>query len=221
MNKTIPIAVVLLSCVSGAWGNSRHHTPKMPDLFETFHQLDDRFAQLDTEFKELQESVNSHSNAERLWRDQSREVRKTTIEIQRVSYRMCVRYRRAGRKIAYKSFAKLSHDARRLRMNMARIASTKTMDSARRQTRVAKLAMVDLVLQYQALSGGYAAARCEANTWICGTPKPEPRKIGYPVSRMKWGCVQHSTRCRGLLGPRAPQLTPEPLTAGPIQKTRR
>src|SRR5579884_1821708 len=121
MKKALSIAVLMLVGVTVSWGaTARHPATRRPDLFETFRQLDGQFTQLDTEFKGLQESVARGGNSRRVWRQHSLEVRRTTAKIQAVSYRMSAHYRQSGAKFGYKSFAKLSHDAGRLRLEMAR-----------------------------------------------------------------------------------------------------
>ncbi|MGZ4814517.1 MAG: hypothetical protein ACXVZV_03860 [Terriglobales bacterium] len=211
----IRVAVALLLCSGMAWANSRHSNAKAPDLFETFRLLDEQFTQLDTQFQELQDSVAAgaaHARAKRQWRAHARALRPTTAHIEAESSRMYTHYRRVGRRWGYQNFALLRRDAKQLNAMMVRIAAAKSQGVAHRETRRAKLAMIDLLLQYQAISGGYAAARCDAGTWICGGPKPEPRRIGYPRSSVKWTCASRANACRGILGPRAPQLTPETLT---------
>jgi hypothetical protein len=216
MKVRVQIAIVLLATCAAS---SARRTPKSPDLFETFRQLDRQFTDLDKQFKELQESVaRGKPKSNRRWRRSARDVRKTTAHIEVVSYRMYARYRRSGRRFAYRNFAQLRHDARRLHVMALRISAAKSGTAARRETRLARRAMLDLVLQYQALSGGYAAARCDAGAWVCGTPKPEPRRVDYPKSSVRWTCVPRANACKGLLGPRAPQLTPEPLTAGATER---
>jgi hypothetical protein len=218
MRVRIQIAIVLLlTCAASgsAASGSRRAKKKSTDLFESFRQLDRQFTNLDTQFKDLQESVRrGKAESKRSWRQSARDVRKTTAHIEVVSARMYAHYRRSGRKFAYRNFAVLRGDARRLHARTLRISSAKSSEVARRETQLAKQAMLDLVLQYQALSGGYAAARCDAGAWVCGTPKPEPRRLDYPREGVRWTCVPRANACKGLLGPRAPKLAPEPLTAG-------
>jgi hypothetical protein len=217
MSLRLRAAFVLLLYPSVVWASPRHSSASAPDLFDAFHKLDRQFTSLNTEFHDLQQSMNKHDpQVKRPWRKAASEMRASTASIEAVTYRLSSHYRRTGRKFGYRGFRRLRQDAVRLRAATIRISATKSAVQARREMRRARRAMLDLVLQYQALSGGYAAARCDAGRWFCGAPKVEPRKIGYPAVGVKWTCVPRANSCKGVLGPRAPQLVPEPLTAGTV-----
>jgi hypothetical protein len=65
--------------------------------------------------------------------------------------------------------------------------------------------IVSLVVQFQAASGGYGAARCSPGAWTCCEPKRSKDLLqSEPVACM-WGCVGTSQMCTGFLGPRIRQ----------------
>jgi len=185
------------------------------NVFESFHLLDRQFTMLDTQYRDLQRAVasrESHPQAARDWQHAAREMRATTLQIRRLSDRMYRRYRER-RTLGHRMFARIHARARILQARLLLLARTRSRKLARReQTRVAK-SMLDLVLQYQALAGGYAAATCNAGAWSCGVAKKEPRTVGYPAAGVKWTCVRQRASCDGILGPRSPMLTGSPLTS--------
>ena len=205
---------ILLSAAPQLWAAADN--PKTaPNVFEAFHQLDEHFTALDTQFHDLQHALNSgepHTPVKRDWQHAARNMRDSTAQIRRITYRAYRPYR-AHHALAYRMFFRLHSRARVLQERLLVMSRARSKKVARREeTNVAK-AMLDLVLQYQAVSGGYAAATCNAGAWSCGVPKKEPRKVGYPALGVKWTCVKQRASCHGILGPHSPMLTEPPLTA--------
>jgi hypothetical protein len=65
--------------------------------------------------------------------------------------------------------------------------------------------IVSLVLQFQAASGGYGAARCSPGAWTCCEPKRSKDLLQSERVACMWGCVPTSQTCTGFLGPRIPR----------------
>lgn len=204
--------LILLGAAPHMWAAAGH--PKTaPNIFESFHLLDAQFTRLDTQFQDLQHAVADdapHARMARDWQHAAREMRATTVEIRRLSDRWPYRGRRT---LGHRMFGRLHSRARTLQARLLMLSRVRSRKLARREEVTVAKAMLDLVLQYQALSGGYAAATCHAGAWSCGVPKKEPRKVGYPAVGVKWTCVERLASCHGILGPRSPILTESPLTA--------
>jgi hypothetical protein len=218
MNASRPTLVLLaLVLTSQMWGaNVPAHTSRI-DLFDSFRLLDAHFTKLDSEFHNLQDSVDNDKSVvrtKRAWQHSVRNMQSETARISRVSYQMYKHYRRG--QVPRRMFLRLRRRAKLLNAHLSKLARSRSRQYARRETRNVQKAMLNLVLQYQALSGGYAAAHCGPGAWVCGVPKEEPRKIGYPHVGVKWTCVERSRSCKGILGPRTPQLAPQPLTANKL-----
>lgn len=64
--------------------------------------------------------------------------------------------------------------------------------------------LVSLIIQYQAASGGYAAAHCVAKSRTCCQPKRSRDLQPGEQAACKWTCVIHAGTCKGFLGPRIP-----------------
>lgn len=218
------IAVLLLLSAAPQLWAAAHQQASPRNIFESFHLLDQHFTRLDTQFHVLQDALasnESHLHGKRGWQPAAAEMRTTTIAIRRFSYRMCRRYE-GRRTLGHQMFARLYSSARVLQARLYLLSRTPSQKLARgEETRVEK-AVLDLVLQYQAVSGGYAAATCDAGAWSCGVPRKEPRNVGYPSLGVKWICVKRLAACHGILGPRSPLLAEPPLTGkqAPIRARR-
>jgi len=214
MKVRLIILALILNTSCQLFAGAKPRTGRM-DVFESFHALDAQFTTLDMQFRDLQNSLakdRSHSASKRQWRKTARGMQTTTTHISKISYRMYSQCRRPSRQLRYQMFVLLHRRARALRICLAPVTRARSRTLAIRDSRKVQNAVLDLVLQYQAISGGYAAASCGAQKWNCGVEKNEPRTIGYPALGVKWTCVSRASACRGILGPRAPLLAQPPLT---------
>jgi hypothetical protein len=62
--------------------------------------------------------------------------------------------------------------------------------------------IVSLVVQFQAASGGYGAARCAPGAWTCCEPKRSKDLRQSAQVACVWGCATRAKSCTGFLGPR-------------------
>lgn len=213
--KRFLIAVSMLVIAALQLRAAPNHPKTQPNIFETFQVLDQQFTRLDTQFHDLQRALQSKGTQTKMRRERkhaTKEMRATTMQIRRLSYRLYKRYR-ADRSLGHRMFVQLNAQARDLQERLLKLSREPSQKLARREEETVAKAMLDLVLQYQAVSGGYAAATCSAGAWSCGVPKKEARTVGYPTLGVKWICVQQRASCSGILGPRAPKLSEPPLTA--------
>jgi hypothetical protein len=196
--------------------STRSNKPVRLDVFESFRVLDTHLTELDGAFHNLQTSIEkkqSKKSAKGAWQHGLREMRTTTNNISCVSYQMYADQRRANRRLGSRMFLSLRRKAQLLHRRLVQADNAMSRSAQRRADQQVQKAMLDLVLQYQALSGGYAAAHCDAGAWSCGVEKKEPRTVGYPAVGVKWMCVPRVKSCEGILGPRTPNLVTHPLTA--------
>ena len=63
--------------------------------------------------------------------------------------------------------------------------------------------IVSLVVQFQAASGGYGAARCSPGAWTCCEPKRSKDLLQSEQIACMWQCVPTAETCTGFVGPRA------------------
>jgi hypothetical protein len=213
------LATVLALSVAASAATSRPMTTTRLDVFETFRLLDEQFSKLDGNYHDLQQALatrESQKQARKAWRRELRKMQQATTRIRQLSRRMYSQYRRPSRDLRYRMFEQLDQGSRRLNKQLIALQQQTSRNAVQKGNSKMRRAMLDLVLQYQALSGGYAATNCEAGAWSCGVAKDEPRRVGYPKLGVKWTCAARRNSCHGILGPRTPALNPEPLTAGAI-----
>jgi len=216
--RAIPAMILIAWCSLSA--TTPHPSAPITDVFESFRLLDVQFTKLDTEFHELQETTRSDSRSytKYAWRHAAREMDEATKQIRGSTFSMYSHYRGPQRRLGYRMFVLLHRRAQLLHTRLLPVIRAQRRAQARRDTLEVKNAMLDLVLQYQAISGGYAAAHCDAGAWSCGISKREPRKDGYPNVELKWICVPRTKACRGILGPRTPAVAPQSLTADTLSR---
>ena len=61
--------------------------------------------------------------------------------------------------------------------------------------------IMSLIVQFQAASGGYGAARCSPGAWTCCEPKRSKDLLQSERVACMWGCVPQAESCTGFLGP--------------------
>jgi hypothetical protein len=82
------------------------------------------------------------------------------------------------------------------------VAKAQTRSAAESAAKKLDEGIVSLVLQFQAASGGYGAARCSPGAWTCCEPKRSKDLLQSEQVACMWGCVRRAQTCTGFLGPR-------------------
>jgi len=211
------VTIFMILGASALAATARPAKTAQVDLFEEFRLLDKQFTKLSNDYHDLQERLSGQEppkQARTAWRRELREMRRSTAKIRQMSRRMRGHSRRQSQELRYRMFALLDRKASVLNRRLVAMERVQSRTGVQQGSRKMRLAMVDLVLQYQAISGGYAATACDAGKWSCGVAKKEPRRVGYPRVGVKWTCAPRRNACKGILGPRTPLLNPKPLTAG-------
>jgi hypothetical protein len=213
--KFLRFVLVLLLCSANALCATRPSQATRLDVFDSFRALDAKFTTLDNQYHDLAKTIEKRSStkANRNWLRLLRQMRGTTAKISGLGYRLYAEERKSRRQFGSQMFLHLHRQAGMLRTRLTEANHASSNSERRRDSVRIQKAMLDLVLQYQAISGGYGALHCNAGAWSCGVPKRQPRTVGYPQLGTKWICVQHSQTCKGVLGPRTPALASQPLTA--------
>jgi hypothetical protein len=172
--------------------------------FATFHLLDRQLSVLGQQSAALQKMVSAPQpgnlkTSAPPWRSTARQMDQTVRTIEKLALRLQRRYRR--RPFGRRQF-------RRLRTSAASVqAALKTVRSADIPTRAATAAsevdkrIVALGLQYNAITGGYAALHCAPGEWTCCEPKKQAE--GTTPDACRWLCTKQARACRGFVGIRA------------------
>jgi hypothetical protein len=213
---------LLLSCLlvalavqaSPAGPAKRRHTPKhrarSNEPFSSFVKIDAKLTILNEQFTKLKANLSPESiprprsvtlNPD--WKTMVREMQSTARSIQARSANVERHYRSERRQYGTRIFAALTRRAAAVRRQLRALNTAPGIASARAHTMKLDKAIVALVLQFQAVSGGYGAAHCDSGAWACCEPKQ--RQLGREAPTdlaCKWVCVQQSNACTGFLGPR-------------------
>jgi hypothetical protein len=172
--------------------------------FATFHLLDRQLSVLGQQSAALQKTVRSPQaenvkTARPAWRRTATRMSQTVRAIENMALRMQRRYR--GKRFAARMF-------RHLRARAASVQSgLKAVKSADHPTRAGAAAsevdkrIVALGLEYNAITGGYAALHCAPGEWSCCEPKRQSE--AGPANACRWICTKRAQSCRGFVGARA------------------
>jgi len=102
-------------------------------------------------------------------------------------------------------FRALRFRAEEVQRGVSAVAKAQTRHAAESAAKRLDEGIVSLVVQFQAASGGYGAARCSPDAWTCCQPKRSKDLLQSEQLACMWGCVRTAETCTGFLGPRIPR----------------
>jgi len=102
-------------------------------------------------------------------------------------------------------FRALRLRAEEVQRGVSAVAKAQTRSTAESAAKKLNEGIVSLVVQFQAASGGYGAARCSPDAWTCCQPKRSKDLLQSEQFACMWGCVRTAQTCTGFLGPRIPR----------------
>jgi hypothetical protein len=102
-------------------------------------------------------------------------------------------------------FRALRLRAEEVQRGVSAVTKAQTRSTAESAAKKLDEGIVSLVVQFQAASGGYGAARCSPGAWTCCQPKRSKDLLQSEQVACMWGCVRTAQTCTGFLGPRIPR----------------
>jgi hypothetical protein len=114
-------------------------------------------------------------------------------------------YQRRHQPFGVQMFTALRIRAEEVQRGVSAVAKAQTRSAAASAAKRLDEGIVSLVVQFQAASGGYGAARCSPGAWTCCEPKRSKDLLQSEQVACMWGCVRTAQTCTGFLGPRIPQ----------------
>ena len=111
-------------------------------------------------------------------------------------------YQRRQQPFGFQMFRALRIRAEEVQRAVSAVAKAQTRSAAESAAMRLDEGVVSLVVQFQAASGGYGAARCSAGAWTCCEPKRSKDLLQSEQVACMWGCVRTAQTCTGFLGPR-------------------
>ena len=180
---------------------SKTHAGSEP--FATFHLLDRQLSLLGRQSAVLQKTVSSpqpgNSKAAKTWRKAATDLGQTVNRIQKLAHSLQRRYR--GKPFARRLFGRLSARAASVQSVLRVVRSADSPVRASTAASKVDKRIVSLSLQYNAITGGYAALHCAPGEWTCCEPKRQGEASSPDACR--WLCTKKAQRCRGFVGLRA------------------
>jgi hypothetical protein len=207
--RALLVSIGIFSC--GAFASmvmgQRPRAPKTraaAEPFATFHLLDRQLSVLGQQSAALQKTVSSPQPGSAQagkppWRSAARQMGQTVAAINKLALRLKRRYR--SKPFATRLFGRLQARAASVQSALKIVRSADDPNGARTAASEVDNRIVALGLQYNAITGGYAALHCAHGDWTCCEPKR--RGEAQSPHACRWLCTRQAQRCRGFVGPRA------------------
>jgi hypothetical protein len=198
----------IFSC--GAYASMVMDRPRLPkthagaEPFATFHLLDRQLSLLGRQSSVLQKTVSSPQApnlkaTKPAWRNAAREMGQTVKAVEKLALRLQRRYR--GKPFARRLFRRLHARATSVESALRVVRSADSPVRASAAASEVDKRIIALGLQYNAITGGYAALHCAPGEWTCCEPKRQGEASSPDACR--WLCTKEAQRCRGFVGLRA------------------
>src|SRR6266852_7035314 len=132
----------------------------------------------------------------------SRSMNSTAAGIGRIAGRLERMYQKRHQPFGVQMFRVLRIRAEEVQRGVNAVAKAQTPSAVDLAAKSLDERVLSLVVQFQAASGGYGAARCSPGAWTCCEPKRSKDLLQSERVACMWGCVPTSQTCTGFLGPR-------------------
>jgi hypothetical protein len=202
------VSIALFSCGAFASMMMDHKlraskTRAGAEPFATFHLLDRQLTVLGRQSAALQKTVSSPQlgnvkTARPAWRSAATRMGQTVAAIENLALRMRQRYR--GKPFGTRLFGRLRARAASVQSALKVVRSADSPAHAGPAVSEVDKRIVVLGLQYNAITGGYAALHCAPGEWTCCEPKRQSKAT--PADACRWICTTQAKRCRGFVGSR-------------------
>ncbi len=174
--------------------------------FRSFRMLDAKLTLLAKQLDALKASSNpmpagSRGTAARRITT-FRSMNSTTAEIGRIAGALERLYQKRQQPFGMQVFKVLRMRADEVQRGVNVLAKAQTASAVDLAAKRLDERIVSLVVQFQAASGGYGAARCSPGAWTCCEPKRSRDLLQSERVACMWGCVPTPQTCTGFLGPR-------------------
>jgi hypothetical protein len=173
--------------------------------FRSFRMLDANLTLLTNQQGTLKAAFNPAPGSESSGRQTEavRGMNSTAAEIGSIARRLERLYEGHHQRFGVQTFRLIRIKAQEVQRDLSAVTKAKTGGARDLAMKRLDERVVSLVVQFQAVSGGYGAVRCSPSAWTCCQPKRSkgPRE---PIACI-WGCVPRADRCRGFVGPRIRQ----------------
>jgi hypothetical protein len=190
------------------------HSPKAAngEPFRSFRILDTKLTLLAQQQEALNEAFNPGQVSSRSEAANSGRRRRTSSNMSSTAAGIVLiagglerLYQRRHQPFGAQMFRALRIRAQEVQRGVSAVVKAQTRSAAESAAKRLDEEMVSLVVQFQAASGGYGAARCSPGAWTCCEPKRSKDLLQSEQVACIWGCVRTAHTCTGFLGPRIPR----------------
>lgn len=131
----------------------------------------------------------------------ARNMNLTVAGIERAAGALEHLYEKRHQRFGVQMFRTMRLKAQEVQLGVNAVANAQTQSLLDVATKRLDERIVSLVVQFQAASGGYGAARCSPGAWTCCEPKRSKDLLQSEQVACMWGCVPKAEACSGFLGP--------------------
>ena len=161
------------------------------------------FALLDKKLTLLSQEQLALTNAEaRSRRLPARSMERTVASIVQTAARLQFLYARRRQPFGARMFRLLRSRAEAVHKAVNSLAVADNSRARQTELRAVNSRILALVIQFQAVSGGYSALRCAPREWTCCSPKRRQDLRPGESMACRWMCVSKARSCTGFRGPR-------------------
>jgi hypothetical protein len=204
----LTVAALSTTLVAATKGTPRSSKTSSEEPFRSFRVLDGKLTLLAQQQEALNAALNlvqggSRSKAadSRRGTTASSNMNSTAAGMVLVAGELESLYQRRHQPFGVQMFRALRMRAEEVQRGVNAVAKAQTRSALELASKSLDERIVSLVVQFQAASGGYGAARCSPGAWTCCEPKRSKDLLqSEPVACM-WGCVRKAESCSGFLGP--------------------
>jgi hypothetical protein len=208
----LPLCLILLTVGHAAKTKKSAASSKSNEPFRTFQLMDSNLSKLNRQQDELKRAMNPDAtkatstkpkSKSHRWTKPAVDARRTASSFRNLAERQQRRYRTLKQPLGVRAFRTLASRAAAVQKSAQRMSRTQDDAIAAKQHALFEQDSLSLILQYQALTGGYGALRCFAGQLPCCEQKaPSPAGPEKIVS-CKWLCVASARACKkGFTGQR-------------------
>ncbi len=161
------------------------------------------FALLDKKLTLLSQEQLALTNGEaRSRRLPARSMERTVASIVQTAARLQFLYARRRQPFGARMFRLLRSRAEAVHKAVNSLAVADNSRARQTELRAVNSRILALVIQFQAVSGGYSALRCAPREWTCCSPKRRQDLRPGESMACRWMCVSKARSCTGFRGPR-------------------
>lgn len=180
--------------------------------FRTFELLDSRLATLSKQQEEIKLAIFPQPTSKatstkpgsqlRPWTKPAQNAQQSAKSIRLLAAKQQLRYAKLKQAYGNRAFGALVQKAAAVERSAETLKRTQDHSVAARQQALLEQTALSLVLQYQAITGGYGANHCAGKQHSCCQPKETTKAADQPEVGCNWVCVTSSANCaKGFTGP--------------------